>query len=344
MHPRTYQFVFSLNSQTDIRTPVANAALKYVRPIRTFVPLVQQFPAVVSDRAWYGKGHSHPTFRDVVQKNIVVGAQERSATNLEAAFALYYVMGNSTYSPGTGGEHTHVFTWQDLTVNDEALYTTFLEIMGSEYTKRLTGAWINSVTFTGNRNDHVVMSFEGGGRSYEDSTLPAPSSVSKASFFKTLYGKVWAGLGGGTIAEISCNVLSWTITISQNVVPVFRMCNPSGEEMLVSKVNIGDQTVSGNVVIGIDASYREAFLDQEDVELEIICRSPDLISTNPHSLTFHIPVTKLSTEAFGEDEQEVTYTLTFDEDSVLKGSGEHLEVTLVSDIDNSELGVVSQAP
>ncbi len=342
VNPRHYQFVFSLNRQADIETPVADTALKYQRDIRSFAPIVQNRPAVISDRQNYGKGHSHPTFHDVIQKSYVLNAQDRSATNLEALYGLYYVMGNlvSTVPDSTSpNEWKHVLTWADLT-NREVLYTTVLEIMGAEYTKMLAGVYLNSVTFTGNRADHVTMSFEGGGRKYVDSTVDAPG-ISTAVFFKTLYGLVKFGEAGSE-ADISAKVFSWTLTISQNATPVWRMGNASGEEQDITKVMIGDQVVSGNIVIEVDKDHRDLFLSHETVGLELICRSPDVIDTKQHELKFILPAMHISSEAFGEEEQSVTYTLTFDEDTVLKSTGkEHIQVEMLTNIDDSEIGVVS---
>jgi len=196
VHAREYEQIFSLNKQADIKTPVAVGQVNKQRSLRGFSPSTEQRPAIVSDRAWYGKGHSHPTFYDVVQRFYAIDAQERSATNLETLYAAAYVMGSVvTTQPDSAGapdEYLYTITWQDLSVNKEVLYTTMYEKMGAEWTKRLSGVYLNSFTLTGARDDHVVLSFDGAARKREDAVITSPG-ISSAVFFKTLCGQVKLG-------------------------------------------------------------------------------------------------------------------------------------------------------
>jgi len=61
-HTRSYEQLFSLNKQSQIRLPVTNARINKQRSIRTFAPIREERNAIVSDQAWFGKGHSHATF------------------------------------------------------------------------------------------------------------------------------------------------------------------------------------------------------------------------------------------------------------------------------------------
>ena len=353
LHPRQYEFIFALERQADIETGIDVAMLNKQRSIRTFAPAMEDQPAVISDMEWYGKGHPHATFRDVIQKMYTLPAQDRSATSLEALYALAYVMGNVVSTvPNTAlpDEHRHVITWQDQSINKQVLYTSMLEKMGNEYHKRITGAWINEVTLTGDRADHVVMSFTGGAGRYVTvpisgaGSIPSPG-ISPAAFFKTLYGRVRLGAASvPPIPDISAQVLSWNITVMQNATPYFLMGNAPGDESLVSLTVIGDQTVSGSVVIFVDEDQRNFYLDQDTIQIDLVCRSPDLTGPggSQHEMVLSLPTLKFSTEAFGEDEETTTYTMTFDEQSVLKGNTtEHFQATFLSDIDTSELLVVS---
>lgn len=346
-HTRSYEQIFSFNKQSQIRLAIADARLNKQRSIRTFAPIREERNAIVSNQAWFGKGHSHATFFDIIQKSYVVDAQERSATNIESLFAIAYVLGNNVVtqpdSAGNPNEFLHTFTWQDLATNKEVLYTTLLEIMGSEYTKRLGGAWISEFTLTGNRDDHVVLSFAGGGRKYTDRVLTSPG-LTDASFFKTLFGTVAFGLADAPL-DISVEVLSWELTVNQNPQMLFLMGESSGDEGLLSEVLIGDQTAAGNVVIKINKDHRDRFLNDEITEFVIVAKSPDLIDTNQHELTITLPNVKLAEEGFSEEGQTVAYTLTFTEESTLRiDPDEHLIITVLSDQDGSELLVPSTSP
>ena len=215
VNTREYQFAFSLNKQLDIGSVLNVGAINKLRPIRTFAPIVEEHPAVVSDQAWFGKGHSHPTFRDRIQRQYIMNAQERSATALETLYAAAFVMGNVvTIQPDSAtnpNEYQHTITWQDQAVNKEVLYTSVAEAMGNEFKKLLIGAWVDEFTMSGNRDDHVTISWTGGGRQYKDTTFPFPL-ISTSAFYKTLHGLVSFGLADA-IVDISAEVLSWTLTM-----------------------------------------------------------------------------------------------------------------------------------
>lgn len=341
---REYEFIFSLNKQATIETQIATAKLNKQRSIRTFAPITEDQPAIVSDVSWFGKGHSQATFRDVIQRQYVINAQERSATSLEALFAAAYVMGNvATTQPDSGtnpNEYQHVITWQDPSISKEVLYTTIGELMGTEYKKVLQGAWLSEFTLSGNRDDHVLLSFAGGGRRYVNSTFVAPG-ITPASFYKTLFGTVLFGAADAPVA-ISAEVLSWTVTVTQNPQLMWLMGNSAGDETLLSEVLVGDQHVSGNFVIKINVTHRNRFLNQDTVELVLNCISPDSIDSNKHSMEVRLHNLKIASEDFSEEGQTVAYTLNFDAESVLKTTAdEHITLTLISDISSAELLVVA---
>ncbi len=344
VNTREFEFIFSLNKQGSIETGILDAQLNKQRSIRTFAPITEDQPAIVSDVSWFGKGHSQATFRDVIERMYVINAQERSATSLEALYAAAYVMGNVvSVQPDTSTnplEWEHTVTWQDPGVNKEVHYTTIGEIMGTEYKKILQGAWIDEVTFTGNRDDHVTMSFTGGGRRYVDGTFTSPG-LTPASFYKTLFGTVLFGLADAPVA-ISAEVLSWTLTISQNPQMLWLMGNTAGDETLLSEVLVGDQHVSGNFVIKVNVAHRDRFLNQDTVELVINAISPDSINNNKHSMEIRLHNLVIASEDFSEEGQTVAYTLNFDAESVLNtDADEHLTLTFVSSIGNGELLIAS---
>lgn len=344
VHSREYELIFSLNKQSDIETAITAANIQYQRSLRTFAPFREEHQNV-TDREWYGKGHSHPTFVDTLQKRYLIDSQDRSATNLELLQALALVMGNVVSiqpDSATNPSHwRHTLTWQDLSTNKEVLYTSFIEKMGSEYSKLLSGAWLSSLTLTVNRDDHIVLGYEGGGRKYADIVKVSPG-ITAAVFFKTLFGTVSFGAADAP-ADISAEVLSANLTISQNPDILHLMGNPSGDERLVSEVLIGDQTVSGSVVIKINATHRDRFLDEDTVELVLTLSSQDEIFTGQkHTCAITLHNFRIADEAFGEEGQTVSYTLNFGEDTVMKvGADEQLTVVMDTNIDNTELLVAA---
>ena len=394
-HARTYEFIFSLATQKTIRDTLPAGNLNKQRSIRTFAPLMEDQPGVVSDQAWYGKGHTHPTFRDVIQKMYTLPSQDRSATSLEALFAVAMVLGDAEHTQvdatrNVGAHEQWVCTWRNLQKYNEVRYTTMLEKMGTEYHRLLSGAYISEVTLTGNRDDHVMMNFTGGAARYfpvkTDSadtvgadqgaaadTVREPITspgITEASFYKTLFGTVRFAKRGSSgdnalgtkltgVAEgsdrtdpitgvpgkendVSAQVLSWTFTFTQTAQPYFLMGNEAGQEDRLSTVLIGDQIVSGSVVIFVSKEYRQFFLDQDTVALELVCKSPDRIgdaTIDPqHEMRILVPALKVSGETFGEDGDQVSYTLTFDQESVLKtNEDDHVRVTFITDIDEGAL-------
>src|SRR5512139_3067098 len=107
------QMAFSLNKQTDMATAIASNLIDRMLPYRTFAPSVQEFPDAISDKDWYGKGHSFATFWDPITKQVTMPAREYSLSNLSALFAPAFVMGAlSSAQPYSGSDpevYDHTF-------------------------------------------------------------------------------------------------------------------------------------------------------------------------------------------------------------------------------------------
>jgi hypothetical protein len=316
--------------------------LKYCRSARNFAPITEN-PQNITDRAWYGKGHSFSTFVDRLTHSYVIPAQERSASVLETLYAAACCMGKDTVT-GASAPYTHTVTFNPTSTVKEVQYTTLGEVFGAEEKYVASGAWINAFTLTGNRADHVVLSYEGGARKLAGGgTFTAPA-ISATSFYKTLYGTLKFGASGGSVF-ISPDVLSWTITISQNAQPMFLMGNSAGEEMLLSKVLIGKQSVNGNFVLFMDKDYRAYFGNDTECELEINAISPDLVGAGPshESLKITIPEVKIVSEAFGLEGDSIASTMNMGEEGVLKtGVGEPITLAFNTAVDDTEILVAAQ--
>ena len=340
VHSREYEQIFSLYKQTNISTEILDANMNRQRSIRSFAPAVQE-QTNITDRQWYGKGHSHPTFVDTIQKRITINGQQRSATDLELLYAAAYVMGNVvTTQPDSAGkplQYQHIITWQDLSTNKQVLFTSLIEKFGAEIQHKIVGAYLSSFTLTGNRDDHVVLSFEGGGREFDAAGVFTSPGITTASFFKTLFGTVLFG-NADSPGAISGSVLSFNLTVSQNPQPLHLMGNAVDDEKYLSEVLIGDQTVSGSVTIKIDTAQRDRFTGETPSELVINLGSPDTVESDKKSCEIRLYNLRISDESWSEEGQTIAYTMNFNEDSVMKTTAdEHIQITLITDIDDSQI-------
>ena len=324
LHSREFEYAFGLNKQSDIRSRIAVAKLNRKLPCRTFAPVTLENPDSVSDRNWYGKGHSHPTFWDPLTKRFVLANREYSMTQLSALYAPAFVLGGLSTTQndsGTGTVFNHRFTFQDPSTVKECLYTTLIERAGAEYQELYSGVVINSFSLTGNRNDHVVIGHEGFARAKALDSTTMPNLAINQSFFKILKSAFTFGASGSpsNITTISSAVLSFNMTVSQNAQAFYLPGAASGEEDLVSKILVGDQTVSGNLVVFLDAAHRNFFHENDEVEIRIVLTGDAIGSTGlNYEVTIRIQHFKISSESFGEEGQTTAYTMTFDENSVLK--------------------------
>ena len=345
INTRAWQLAFSLNRQSVLGTAIADGQLNKMRPTRNFVPIIEEIPAKISDSEWYGKGHTWATFADRVQTRLKINSQERSATSLELLYAAAMVMGNVvSVQPGSGSsanEWRHTVTFQDVITQKYVIPTTMMQKMGTEFQEKIPGCWINSFTIRGVMEDHVQLAFEGGARGPRVASVAAFPAMSTASFYKTLYGRAYAGpVLGGAPAEISASVLSFELTATQNAQPIPLMGNPAGEEMLTTEVLIGKQAVSGNIVVKVDNAMRGWFTNQNQIAFKLALISPDVIDNSKHQCWIDIPVVILDQESMGEQGSTTTYTLNIDPNGVLKignGATDPFKMTFITNISNTEL-------
>src|SRR4051812_42403510 len=121
VNAREFEMAFSFNKQSAIGTAITTSQINKKLPQRGFAPSMQEFPNQVSDRQWYGKGHSFPTFRDNVNKRLVIPSREFSMTQYSALFAPAFVLGSlSSSRPNSATAPTvydHQLTFQDPGTN-----------------------------------------------------------------------------------------------------------------------------------------------------------------------------------------------------------------------------------
>ncbi len=345
---REFQFAFSLNKQSAIGTGVTAASINKALPQRGFTPSSQEFPDQVSDRGWYGKGHSFATFRDPIDKRIVIPSREYSMTQLSALFAPAFVLGSlSSSQPNTATAPTvydHSLTFQSPATNPNCLFTSFIEKMGGEYQNLISGAVINMFSVKADRKDHVVMGWEGFARKMASNATSMPSLASSQSFFKLLKADIRFGASGGTYAtNVSSEVLNLDFKVTQNAKGWWLPGATSGEENLLSKVLIGDQAASGSLTCFIDSTRRNLFLNDTECEIKVTFVGDQIGSTGYYNtVTMTLPRVKASAEGFSEVEGQTAYTFTFSEDTVLKGTSDaYLTWAVRCAVDASELLVAA---
>lgn len=328
LRAREMQFAFSLNKQSAIGTGVTAAQVNKMLPQRGFTPSMQESPDQVSDRNWNGKGHSFATFRDPIDKRYVIPAREYSMTQLSALFAGGFVLGDLTSSqPNSAAAPTvydHSFAFQSPTSNPSCLFTSFIEKMGTEYQNLISGAVINSFSVKADRNDHVVLGWEGFARKMAANATSMPALAASQSFFKLLKADIRFGASGGAYGtNISTEVLNLNFKITQNAKPFWLPGAASTEENLLSKVLIGDQAASGALTCFIDNTRRNLFLNDTECEIKVRFMGDQIGAGayfNEVQLTF--PRVKASAEGFSEVDGQTAYTFTFSEDTILKGASD----------------------
>lgn len=329
------EMAFSLNKQSAIGTAIADASIDRMLPYRTFAPSTQDFPNVISDKDWFGKGHSFASFWDPITKQVTCPSREYSLSNLSALFSPAFVLGKVvTSQPNSAVAATvfdHVFTFQDPRTNPDVIFTSFIEAMGSVYKRKISGAVIEQFTLNGVRTDHVTVAWQGFARKMETSVAAMPTLSTNASFFKTIKGTFKFNQSGQALVNISTKVLSWSLMCTQSPSKWWMPGNSTGEEDLLTKVRIGKQGASGNMVILLeDTTQKTLFENNTECEASIVLLGDQIGATGYyHTVTITIPHFKIPSEAFGDEQDQVSYTLPFTEQSMLKGaSSEYLTITV----------------
>lgn len=320
---------FTLNRQSNMATPVAVARIDKKLPFDTFGVTTKEFPNAISDADWYGKGDSFASFFDPVTSRIVIPQRQYSATALSVAHALGFVLGQASTAAGIT-----TLTFIDPDVTPEARYTSFLEKMGGVGTNLISGAVIEQATLSGSLTDHVKLAWSGFAREAASSAAALPAQTSAMSaFFKTLCATF--NFDG---ADITGRVINWSIQFNQN--PAQWWLPGDSCNTLLKKAMIGKQRVSGSI----------SFLFEDTVQQNLF-RTSDLIepltitlagTDGTSQIVITIPHFKISAESFSEEQDQVVYTLTFSDQTVLKkGADPYVSVAIKTPDDLSTLLVVA---
>lgn len=164
--------------------------------------------------------------------------------------------------------------------------------------------------------------------------LPALSA--NASFFKTIKGAFTFGASAAPI-YVSTKILSWNLTVTQNPSKWWLPGNPAGQEDLLTKNKVGKQGASGSVTFLLEDAVEKALFEANtECEFNIVLQG-ELIGAGPyyHTVWITIPHFKIPSEAFGNEQDQVTYTLPFSDQTILKVSGSDYISMTVRGIENA---------
>lgn len=339
---KDYQYAFSLNKQSAIGTGITPSQINKALPQRGYAQTMLEFPDSVSDKGWYGKGHSFATFQDVIDQLIRVPSREFSLTPVGALHAAAFVLGSlSSTQPSTAAAPTvydHSFTFQNPTTNPNCLTTSCLEKVGGEYQNLISGLVVNMFQLKADRKDHVTIAWEGFGRKQATNATTMPA-LTASSFFKILQGDIRLGASGGSYAtNISTEVLSMDLKFTQNAKPWFLPGAASQQESLMSKALIGDQLCSGTLVCFIDSARRNLFINRTECELRLTLVGDAIAGGYYNQIQITFPHVKIATEGFSVIDDQIAYTFNFSEETIFKGTSDpYVTVAVRAAIDASEL-------
>ena len=352
IHSDSWSFVYSLNKQSDIGTAIVDAKVQYIRPIDGVSP-VSIVKQTISDANHSGKGNSHPSYFRVGGESFEIGSQARDCTDHELAMALFMVFGAvASVSTGAPIHWEHTFTLQAIAASPESLYTTFMEQLGDGtapgYKRKIVGAWLDQMTIDipAARDSFCKLTWQGRARQLVAAGgITVPSAVTPASFMLPAYTTLKFGEAAAPV--ISSKGISGSLTFNKNSQPKNRWGNPTGEELLIARADVGRQQVTGSLTFELDDVLRQHFIDDDTLEIILTLVSDDQTGTSgvPKKCEITLPAVKIGSEGFGVEDQTMTYTVNFPEGAVLKKDGATEPVTVVlftdTDIDDAELGVAA---
>lgn len=349
---RSIKTAFSLNRQTDINTEVSDAQIAYQRGTQNFLPISRERRQSVSDYGFFGTGSNFASFNALLNEAFVIGARQSPATDLEALFAAAFVMGSVSSAQrdalNAPNEYTHTITWADIGASPQVAYTSLMELIGNNgatpgWKKKAIGAFLSQFSIQGVFGNFIQLSWQGGARQFATETATFPSAPTAANLFYINRCAMILDTAGGT-TNVDGKWVGFNLTFNQNPDLKVRSGQPSGEESLIERVDRGDQVVTGSVTIELENTYRDYFLNETEVVLDITASSVGEIDTgesNPATLRIQIPHIVISSESFSEEGRTALLQLDLSEAGVLeKGGDEPATITVVTDIDDSEILVV----
>jgi hypothetical protein len=298
------------NVQATLNETLLDAALTYrMRPETS--GFFQFENEVESDYPYAGKGTSFATESRVIARSASGEFSTRTDDYL-AGWLLAMVMGNDAYTLGVGGApNTHVITWRDTGEPAKVTNIYVEDAPGLKY--KFQDCSLTKVVLSGADKGSMMAkaSFIGTGR-YVDGAMVALPDLPTAQY---LYGSDATISIGPTGAPVSMKprVLSFEATFDhQN--DLFRSC---GGGLYPVFPRYGNPLVGLKLVIAVDTTSDVRDWKANRTLLEV---SLSIVS-GATTLTLDYPNVIIKKADLGETDKYVTYTIEFDKDDLLKGTG-----------------------
>jgi hypothetical protein len=296
--------------QATLNETLLDAALTYrMRPETS--GFFQFESEVESDYPYAGKGTSFAT----ESREIARSASGEFSTRVDdylAGWLLAMVMGNDAYTLGVeGAPNTHVLTWRDTGEPAKVTNIYVEDAPGLKY--KFQDCTLTKVVLSGTDKGSMMAkaSFIGTGR-YVDGAMVALPDLPTAQY---LYGSDATISIGPTGAPVSMKprVLSFEATFDhQN--DLFRSC---GGGLYPVFPRYGNPLVGLKLVIAVDTTSDVRDWKANRTLLEV---SLSIVS-GATTLTLDYPNVIIKKADLGETDKYVTYTIEFDKDDLLKGTG-----------------------
>lgn len=298
------------NIQATLAETLADSALTYrARPeTNGFFQIALEKE---SDYQYAGKGTSFATEARLISQSSAGEINTRLDDYL-AGWFLAMVMGNETYTAGTGtAANTHVLTWNDTGAPAQLTNVYVEDAPGLK--RKFQDMSCTKVVLSGGDKGSVLAkaSFIGTGR-YVDGAMAALPSLPTAQYLYGSDSTVSIGVAGAA-TSFSPRVLSWEATFDhQN--DLFRSC---GGGVYPVFPRYGNPLCSLKMVIAIDTTsdIRDWMMNQTLLEVKIA------VASGAASLTIDYPNVIIPKADLGEQDKYVIYTVELDQQAILKPTG-----------------------
>lgn len=317
------QWAYSTKKQSDYDTAVLDADLTQSHPIRE-VSVGQMTKEIRSDRETIGKGHEFATNVWEVARDVRFSRSFDGSSDILGwlfAFAMGKVTTVQPDSTGAPDTYLHTFTFFDPPTEgtSQMPVTSVVERVSAGLKRLLMSLAITgvSVSAEGFEQLNVSSDFIGKGSTVV-STLSMPGLVS-ASYLASNYAVVKLG---NAAEDVTTRVRSWSVALQNNVKEGRGYFPSSG--LYRGRLEIGARSIIPSLIVDMDATkdFLTDFEANTEVALEIYCEGDYTEgSSYRHYLRFRFPNLQYRAVLLEEDDGMMTYSLSFDEETVLYTAG-----------------------
>lgn len=322
------QWAFSNKKQSDYDTLVLDADLLSTHPVREVKP-GEITKENRSDREAVGKGHEFTTDRWEVARSTSLSRVVDGSSYI-LGWLLAFAMGKvDTSQPDVTNcpnLYLHKFTFFDPDVEATAQMpvTTIVEkVSAATALKRYLHAMaVTSLTISGEGYEHIsaTAEFIGSGRTSDSAlSMPALPTVEYLTSNEAVI------LLGDASENITTRVRSWSVTINNNPREARGYFPSSG--LYRGRLEVGNRSIVPALVVDLqaDSDLLDDFLSNQVMALTLTCEgalSQVAPCTDNHLIKFEFPRLYYSALPIDEADGVYTYSVTFDEESVLYAVGD----------------------